>query len=106
MSQGCLRALPCAPGAAFVCHRAHQLIHVSLATTAPTPQGFPSIVSSLTRQPVSDALRAAVAANQRVIAPGANLLLLNGLLVEVANFELYGGLVGGRRGREREEGSV
>lgn len=53
-------------------------------------QGFPSIVSSLTRQPVPQSLRKTVTANQRVVSPGANVLVLNGMLVEVGNFEFYG----------------
>jgi hypothetical protein len=61
-----------------------------LALMQEIAQGFPSLVSSLTRQPVPPELRADVTANQRLVSPGANVLLLNGLPVEVGNFELYG----------------
>jgi hypothetical protein len=57
----------------------------------PPSQGFPSIVSSLTRQRVAPKLRDTVRTNQRMVSPGANILMLNGMLVEVHNFELYGG---------------
>ncbi|GBF95627.1 UDP-glucose:glyco glucosyltransferase [Raphidocelis subcapitata] len=60
-----------------------------LALLQEISQGFPSIVSSLTRQQVPPSLRTAVAANQRLVSPGANILMLNGMLVEVNNFELY-----------------
>jgi hypothetical protein len=60
------------------------------------PQSFPNIVSSLTRQSVPPSLRRTVAANQRTVSPGANILMLNGMLVEVTNFELYGARSPGR----------
>jgi hypothetical protein len=34
-------------------------------------------------------MRNTVASNQRYISPGANFMLLNGMLVEVKNFEIY-----------------
>jgi hypothetical protein len=34
-------------------------------------------------------MRSTVANNQRYINPGANFMLLNGMLVEVKNFEIY-----------------
>lgn len=34
-------------------------------------------------------MRNTVANNQRHISPGANFMLLNGMLVEVKNFEIY-----------------
>lgn len=36
-----------------------------------------------------DRLRATVKANQQFIPPTMNYMLLNGMLVEVKNFELY-----------------
>jgi len=60
-------------------------------TRHPNPtQGFPSIVSSLTRQTVAPTLKATIQANQRMVSPGATLLMLNGMLVDVQNFDLYG----------------
>eukprot|EP00879_Flechtneria_rotunda_P023383 GHRR01024733.1.p1 GENE.GHRR01024733.1~~GHRR01024733.1.p1 ORF type:complete len:589 (+),score=221.40 GHRR01024733.1:171-1937(+) len=52
-------------------------------------QNFPSLVSSLTRQQVPDRLRREVQQNSKMISPGQNFMLLNGMLVEVKNFELY-----------------
>ncbi|KAI8470132.1 MAG: hypothetical protein J3K34DRAFT_469371 [Monoraphidium minutum] len=60
-----------------------------LALLQELSQSFPSIVSSLTRQPVASSLRRTVTANQRIVSPGANFMMLNGMLVEVTNFELY-----------------
>jgi hypothetical protein len=39
---------------------------------------------------VPPSLRVAVSSNQRLVSPGANILMLNGMLLEVNNFELYG----------------
>jgi UDP-glucose:glycoprotein glucosyltransferase len=52
-------------------------------------QNFPSIVSSLTKQPVSSKLRKQVSATQELVNAGSNFMMLNGLMVEVNNFELY-----------------
>jgi hypothetical protein len=38
---------------------------------------------------VSDRLRSTVKSNQQFVNPGLNYMLLNGMLVEVKNFELY-----------------
>jgi hypothetical protein len=38
---------------------------------------------------VSDRLRNTVRSNQQFVNPGANFMLLNGMLVEVKNFEIY-----------------
>lgn len=38
---------------------------------------------------VSDRLRQTVRTNQQYVNPGANFMLLNGMLVEVKNFELF-----------------
>lgn len=38
---------------------------------------------------VSDRLRTTVRNNQQYVNPGANFMLLNGMLVEVKNFEIY-----------------
>ncbi|MEW5302056.1 MAG: hypothetical protein WDW36_004866 [Sanguina aurantia] len=53
-------------------------------------QNFPSLVSSLSRQPVNASLRNAVAANQQNLSPGANFLIINGLAMDVAELDLYG----------------
>eukprot|EP00878_Enallax_costatus_P030698 GHUV01033475.1.p1 GENE.GHUV01033475.1~~GHUV01033475.1.p1 ORF type:complete len:1023 (+),score=330.57 GHUV01033475.1:219-3287(+) len=60
-----------------------------LRLLAEISQNFPSIVSSLTRQQVPSSLRSQVQQNQRMISPGANFIMLNGMLMEVKNFELY-----------------
>lgn len=38
---------------------------------------------------MSDRLRNTVRTNQQYVSPGANFMLLNGMLVEVKNFEIY-----------------
>lgn len=38
---------------------------------------------------VPDSVRQNVRANQRYMHPGANFVMLNGMLMEVKNFELY-----------------
>lgn len=38
---------------------------------------------------VSERLRNTVRSNQQYVNPGANFMLLNGMLVEVKNFEIY-----------------
>lgn len=53
-------------------------------------QNFPSLVSSLSRQAVAKDLRSSVSKNQQLISPGMNFMLVNGLLVDINNFELYG----------------
>ncbi|KAF8062716.1 hypothetical protein HT031_004046 [Scenedesmus sp. PABB004] len=60
-----------------------------LALLAEISQNFPTVASSLTRLQVPESLRSAVRTNQRLISPGANFMMLNGMLVEVKNFELY-----------------
>ncbi|WIA20770.1 hypothetical protein OEZ85_005134 [Tetradesmus obliquus] len=60
-----------------------------LALLAEISQNFPAIVSSLTRQQVPDSLRSDTRYNQRYVNPGANFVMLNGMLMEVKNFELY-----------------
>jgi hypothetical protein len=52
-------------------------------------QEFPGIVSSLTRQKVAKNLRKEVKSNQQAVGSGGGYLMLNGLLVEINNFELY-----------------
>uniref|UniRef100_A0A383VGR8 UDP-glucose:glycoprotein glucosyltransferase n=1 Tax=Tetradesmus obliquus TaxID=3088 RepID=A0A383VGR8_TETOB len=60
-----------------------------LALLAEISQNFPAIVSSLTRQQVPDSLRSDTRYNQRYVNPGANFVILNGMLMDVKNFELY-----------------
>jgi hypothetical protein len=48
---------------------------------------LPPLLPSCMQVPSS--LRDAVAANQRMLSPGANFLFLNGMLVEIRNFEFY-----------------
>ncbi|GIM08138.1 hypothetical protein Vretimale_12173, partial [Volvox reticuliferus] len=60
-----------------------------LALLAELSQNFPGIVSSLSRQSVSSSLRSAVTHNQQFVSAGANFLLLNGLAVDVNNFDLF-----------------
>jgi hypothetical protein len=38
---------------------------------------------------VSERMRSTVRNNQQYVNPGANFMLLNGMLVEVKNFEIY-----------------
>lgn len=38
---------------------------------------------------VPDSLRSQVTYNQRMLSPGANFIMLNGMMMEVKNFELY-----------------
>jgi len=60
-----------------------------LALLTEISQNFPSLVSSLSRQKVDDALRKAVAANQQYVSPGANFMLLNGLAFDINSFDYY-----------------
>lgn len=52
-------------------------------------QSFPALVSSLSRQKVDEALRNSVQYNQQMVSPGANFMLINGLAVDVNNFDFY-----------------
>lgn len=61
-----------------------------LALLTEIAQNFPSLVSSLSRQPLDEEIRANAAANQQMVHAGANFMLLNGVTVDINNFELYG----------------
>jgi len=60
-----------------------------LALLAEISQNFPALVTSLSRQPVNDSLRAAVLHNQKMISHGSNFMLINGLAFDVSAFNLY-----------------
>ncbi|GIL48985.1 hypothetical protein Vafri_5482 [Volvox africanus] len=60
-----------------------------LALLAELSQNFPGIVSSLSRQSVSSSLKSAVTHNQQFVSAGANFLLLNGLAVDVNDFDFF-----------------
>ncbi|GLI71786.1 hypothetical protein VaNZ11_017131 [Volvox africanus] len=60
-----------------------------LALLTELSQNFPGIVSSLSRQSVSSSLKSAVTHNQQFVSAGANFLLLNGLAVDVNNFDFF-----------------
>ncbi|KAF5843740.1 hypothetical protein DUNSADRAFT_8256 [Dunaliella salina] len=61
-----------------------------LRLLADISQNFPSLVSSLSRQKVNSTLRSAVAKTQQFIPSGTNFMLVNGLAVDIDDFDLYG----------------
>ncbi|KAK9830935.1 hypothetical protein WJX81_007880 [Elliptochloris bilobata] len=52
-------------------------------------QGFVTLAPALSRERVDFALRAEIAQNQQTLQGGASALLVNGVLVDLANFDLY-----------------
>ncbi|DBA75355.1 TPA: hypothetical protein ACH3X1_010624 [Trebouxia sp. C0004] len=52
-------------------------------------QNFPTLAASLSRLPANASLAAEVRTNQRSLPAGANVMLLNGLPVDVTSLELY-----------------
>ncbi|KAL0021594.1 hypothetical protein WJX79_001497 [Trebouxia sp. C0005] len=52
-------------------------------------QNFPTLAASLSRLPANASLAAEVRSNQRSLPAGANVMLINGLPVDVTSLELY-----------------
>ncbi|XP_057737491.1 UDP-glucose:glycoprotein glucosyltransferase [Arachis stenosperma] len=52
-------------------------------------QNFPSIVSSLSRMKLDEAVQDEIVANQRMVPPGKSLMALNGALVNIEDVDLY-----------------
>ncbi|GFR53071.1 hypothetical protein Agub_g15770, partial [Astrephomene gubernaculifera] len=61
-----------------------------LALLTEVAQNFPGLVASLSRQLVDPTLRAAVSHAHQYLAAGSNMLLLNGLALDVNNFDYFG----------------
>mmetsp|Transcript_15299 Transcript_15299/g.41363 ORF Transcript_15299/g.41363 Transcript_15299/m.41363 type:complete len:1550 (+) Transcript_15299:445-5094(+) len=60
-----------------------------LRLLADISQNFPSLVSSLSRQKVNSSLRSAVTKTQQFIPAGTSFMLVNGLAIDIDNFDLY-----------------
>lgn len=60
-----------------------------LQTMQEINQNFPSVVSSLSRMKLNDAIKDEIIANQRMIPPGKSLMALNGALVNIEDLDLY-----------------
>lgn len=52
-------------------------------------QNFPSIVSSLSRMKLDDAVKNEIISNQRMIPPGKSLMAINGALIDIDDIDLY-----------------
>ncbi|KAL0365044.1 UNVERIFIED_CONTAM: UDP-glucose:glycoprotein glucosyltransferase [Sesamum angustifolium] len=52
-------------------------------------QNFPSVVSSLSRTKLNDAIKQEIIENQRMIPPGKSLMALNGALINIEDIDLY-----------------
>lgn len=59
-----------------------------LAALADVAQNFPALAGALSRLEVAAPLRAEVAANARILPPGATYLSLNGQYVDVGSLDL------------------
>ncbi|XP_050208760.1 UDP-glucose:glycoprotein glucosyltransferase [Mercurialis annua] len=70
---------------------AQRIVHASdpLQSMQEINQNFPSIVSSLSRMKLNDAVKEEITANQRMIPPGKSLMALNGALINVEDIDLY-----------------